>query len=107
MEANKILNADFLDIVFDGRNKEYGAYELRKTYNRRLGRAMAVTGSVILLLFLSGFVGKHREKKIDAPQVADVDLTAAKLPDPTPPVIPPAPKAPQIKTVIFTPPKIV
>ena len=29
MEANKILHSNVLDIVFDGRNKEYGAYELR------------------------------------------------------------------------------
>ena len=33
MDSNKILSADMLDIIFDGRNKEYGAYELRKTYN--------------------------------------------------------------------------
>jgi len=107
MESNKILSADILDIVFEGRNKEYGAYELRKTYNGRLGRAMAVTGSLILLLFLTGFVAKHKMKKTEAPQVADIDVTALKAPDPTPPVVPPAPKAPQIKTVIFTPPKIV
>ena len=36
MDVNKILNADILDIIFEGRNKEYGAYELRKTYNKRL-----------------------------------------------------------------------
>ena len=34
MEANKIMSADILDILFEGRNKEYGAYELRKSYNR-------------------------------------------------------------------------
>src|SRR6185312_7486673 len=67
MESNKILSADILDIVFEGRNKEYGAYELRKTYNGRLGRAMAVTGSLILLLFLTGFVAKHKMKKTEAP----------------------------------------
>ena len=33
MEANKILKADILDIIFEGKNKSYGAYELRKTYN--------------------------------------------------------------------------
>ena len=36
MDINKILSADILDIIFEGRNKEYGAYELRKTYNKRL-----------------------------------------------------------------------
>ncbi len=38
MEINKILTADILDIIFDGRNKQYGAYDLRKTYNKRLVR---------------------------------------------------------------------
>jgi len=28
MEANTILYADLLDILFDGKNKEYGAYQL-------------------------------------------------------------------------------
>ena len=27
MEANKILSADILDLVFEDRNKEYGAYQ--------------------------------------------------------------------------------
>ncbi len=36
MEANKILSADVLDLIFEGKNKDYGAYDLRKTYNRRI-----------------------------------------------------------------------
>ena len=36
MDINKIQSADILDILFDGRNKEYGAYDLRKTYNKRI-----------------------------------------------------------------------
>jgi protein TonB len=42
MEANKIADADLLDIIFEGRNKEYGAYDLRKTYNQRLMRSLGV-----------------------------------------------------------------
>ena len=30
MENEKIKNSDFLEILFDGRFKEYGAYDLRK-----------------------------------------------------------------------------
>jgi len=52
MEVNKILSADILDIIFEGRNKEYGAYELRKTYNRRLTIALVGMASLIALLFL-------------------------------------------------------
>jgi protein TonB len=40
MDVNKIQSADILDIIFDGRNKEYGAYELRKTYNSRMTKAL-------------------------------------------------------------------
>jgi len=29
MEAKQILKSDLLDILFEGKNKEYGAYELR------------------------------------------------------------------------------
>ncbi len=51
MEVNKIINADFLDILFDGRNKEYGAYELRKTYNRRI--TIAIAGMVAMYVCCS------------------------------------------------------
>ena len=50
MEPNQIKGANFLDILFDGRNKEYGAYELRKTYNRRVVKSMVVMGSVVVLI---------------------------------------------------------
>jgi len=55
MEINKILTADILDIIFEGRNKEYGAYELRKTYNKRLMIALISLAALILLLFV-GYV---------------------------------------------------
>ena len=42
MDTNKILNSDYLDILFEGRNKSYGAYELRKNYPKRMMRSMFV-----------------------------------------------------------------
>lgn len=50
MEAEKLLDSNILDIIFDGRNKNYGAYNLRRNYNRRLEIAMLITFSGILLL---------------------------------------------------------
>ncbi len=32
MEANKILDADLLDIIFEGKNKEYGVFLLGAWY---------------------------------------------------------------------------
>jgi len=51
MTSNEILKADVLDILFDNRNKQYGAYALRKNYNRRLGIALGISLSTILFVF--------------------------------------------------------
>jgi protein TonB len=56
MEINKILSADILDILFDGRNKEYGAYELRKSYNKRITYALVATFAAVLLLFVGSLL---------------------------------------------------
>lgn len=95
MEADKILQSNVLDIVFDGRNKEYGAYELRKHYNRRLIRAMLcmviVTASAFGLFLLSQRGGVKKEVMM----VRDVQLESVieeKKSEPLPP--PPPPQAP-------------
>ncbi|MBK8952418.1 MAG: hypothetical protein IPM85_09175 [Chitinophagaceae bacterium] len=49
MTTNKILTATLDDIIFDGRNKEYGAYELRNSYDKRIGKALLATGILISL----------------------------------------------------------
>jgi protein TonB len=94
MEPNQIKDADILDILFDGRNKEYGAYELRKTYNRRMVKSMIVMGSVVILVFVGGVVsGLGKAKRVGKIEVGgDVELT--KLVTDPPPVVPPLPKLP-------------
>jgi protein TonB len=52
MTSNEILKADILDILFDNRNKQYGAYVLRKNYNSRLSIALGISLSTVLLFFL-------------------------------------------------------
>jgi protein TonB len=42
MEINKILQADYLDLIFDNRNKDYGSYELRKHYHSRALKAIGI-----------------------------------------------------------------
>ena len=63
MESNKILNADILDIIFDGRNKQYGAYELRKTYGNRLTKALLLTAALAVFIFLISVVSNAVGKK--------------------------------------------
>lgn len=111
METNKILSADILDIIFEGRNKEYGAYELRKTYNKRIVIAISIMIAICLLVFLASVLANLRAK--DKPQemlVQDVNLEAMKeekKPEPPPPPPPPKIEPPKIEMTKFTPPKIV
>jgi protein TonB len=55
MTTQNILTADVLDIVFENRNKAYGAYQLRKYYDKRLIHSLGImllsVGSLILLSF--------------------------------------------------------
>ena len=110
MDVNKILNADILDIIFDGKNKEYGAYDLRKSYNKRLLRAIMVTSIIIVLLF-GGFLlsNLNGAGKKAAPVVEDVQLEDVKEEKKNEPPPPPPPKVepPKVEMAKFTPPKIV
>ncbi len=113
MEANKILNADLLDIVFEGRNKTYGAYDLRKTYASRLKKALAATFIALAVILigsvLANKVGNSGKEDIDVldTQMAEIkkDEPVVIPPPPPPPVKPPPP--PEINQVKFTPPKVV
>jgi periplasmic protein TonB len=110
MDSNKILNADILDIIFEGKNKEYGAYELRKTYNRRLLRAIIGTVVIIGLLFLGYIVSnlnsgpKKAAMVVDDVQLEDVKEEKKNQPPPPPP---PKVEPPKVEMAKFTPPKIV
>lgn len=112
MEANKILKADLLDILFEGRNKEYGAYDLRKTYNKRISIALIITVALLLVLFIGSLIANNLSSKDDAVEmkVKDLTLEAIQPNEPPPPPPPPPPKLPPpppIATIQFTPPKVV
>ncbi len=111
MEANKILSADILDLVFEDRNKDYGAYELRKTYNRRITRALIITASIALLALAGSFLANKFKPKQKQVQVKDLVLEninqqEEKKPEPPPPP-PPKQEPPKVEMTKFTPPKIV
>ena len=111
METNKILSADILDILFEGKNKEYGAYELRKTYNKRITLALIITAVIALLIFVGSVVAKNiQDNSTKLLEVKDLSLEQVQKEDKPPPPPPPPlklPPPPPIKTIQFTPPKIV
>ncbi len=112
MEVNKILSSNFLDILFEGRNKEYGAYELRKNYERRLTIALMVTAGAALLIFITAIISRSvSDNSKNKVKVQDVTLADIKTEEPVkiepPPPPPPKQEPPKIEITKFTPPKIV
>src|SRR6266487_2407224 len=110
MEANKILSADILDLVFEGRNKDYGAYELRKTYNKRILRALIITASVALLALLGSVLANSLNKgsKLKVSEELTLqDIKQEEKKEEPPPPPPPIQEPPKVEMTQFTPPKIV
>jgi protein TonB len=111
MDVNKIQSADILDIIFDGRNKEYGAYDLRKTYNKRMIKALVGTILIILLAVLGNLLANSTSSSKTELIVQDVSLENVqqeeKKPEPPPPPPPPKQEPPKVEITKFTPPKIV
>lgn len=111
MDINKILKSDYLDILFEGRNKSYGGYELRRNYPKRVGRSMIAIGTVLLVGIGSYVLAniKKEDKGKTKPVMREVTLAEPppidpkKPPPPPPPSEPPPPVKPTVK---FTPPVI-
>lgn len=56
METKKTYYSPFDDIVFEGRNKTYGAYLLRQEYHMQLKKASVLAISIILLFLLGSYM---------------------------------------------------
>lgn len=99
MEKQQLLQADFLDILFDRRNKQYGSYELRKKYPDRARRAaMSVIAGALLISaipVIASNIGSKRHGPAtfnSATTERVIDVAKIKKDRPvTPTVTPPAP----------------
>jgi protein TonB len=102
-----LYKSEWLELVFDDRNKAYGAYDLRKHYAKNLFKALGFTtlGFVCLLLGYN-FVLLHKPAPI-IDKTIEVQMINPPKALIKPPVTPPKPlKAdpPQVRTVKFPPP---
>ncbi|AZI68811.1 energy transducer TonB [Cloacibacterium normanense] len=97
------------EVVFEKRNKEYGAYALRNEANVFLKKALFIGVGLFGLLAMTLLViANLKPKAIENPVFVDINIKDLNLPEdvverPIPRVIPP--KAPvQVKTQSLTPP---
>lgn len=105
---------DALEILFEGRNKAYGAYLLRRTYDKRLSRALLIGILVAALFFglplLYANLTSDGKDKADLLELNQVELPKPKEIEKPKPVVPPPPpkkvEPPKVETKKFVPPKI-
>ena len=99
MKTDHILKADVLDIIFDNRNKKYGAYMLRKFYHERLYKALGITFIFIALISLFVLLQKS-EKNFGRPgemiTIMGSILPTAAIEKIKPPATPEKPRPPAI-----------
>lgn len=102
MDAINITQNDFLDVLFDNRNKDYGAYDLRRYYERRMRNAIGITASVLLVMtgayLVSNIMANRHPVELAAVRPKVTEIKAIEIPKdevvtlPPPPAGAPAPK---------------
>jgi len=98
MTKQKVIVAPMDEIVFERRNKLYGAYLLRKLYNKHVTRALLL--AIIILLaglaypLVSSYYAQKRAKYIEKEATAEfISMDKPKEEPPPPPPPPPPPEA--------------
>lgn len=111
MTNKEILQSDLLDIIFENRNKDYGAYALRRGYNTRLLTALGAGLTVILFFVLIN--GLKKETSVASNNVTkernEIVIRSIQMPQEKPKEPEQASKAkpaPKVAEIKFTNPKI-
>ncbi|RYU95937.1 energy transducer TonB [Emticicia agri] len=99
------------EIIFEHRNKNYGAYELRKTYTSTVNRAMWIGITLFSALFITSYIFAHQKDKEEKVTIVELNPGLIK-PDEIPPVEPlPEPEPPReverARTIQYVAPEVV
>lgn len=110
MEKKFNQRNDILEILFANRNKDYGAYELRVMYNKRMKYALSAMFLLCLLFTVGSILANAKSKKDNLAYVGpEIELTNNEEKPSVEEIKPPEPKAeqPPVAQEPLTPPKIV
>jgi protein TonB len=107
---NNVVSPSRNDIVFTGRNQEYGAYQIRKNYNRTVALTVGAVSLACGLLFAAKLLFDMKSASDAAKEAVlenvQIDLTPPPVDEKEPPPPPPPPPPPVVETVKFVPPVI-
>jgi len=111
MAKEKIKAPAFDDIVFEVRNKEYGAYSLRKKYNRNVIIAMIIGVLIISTAIITPYLNAKAVASRAKRSERQVEIKMENLDTPTDVVAPPPPPPPPPSDVVqqakYVPPVVV
>ena len=75
-----VNSVEWCDLIFEGKNKDYGAYELRKHSPRRhLTAYVVIIGCVVLAMVLPAFVRFLKPVKAQEKMVTVTELSGLKM----------------------------
>ena len=66
MLKENMMQSSLLDLLFEGRNKDYGAYPLRRDYNKRLTKAVTIVMTLSAMICGSTLLA---ENKLQVPEL--------------------------------------
>jgi protein TonB len=69
METKALVVRTWDDLIFASRNREYGAYPLRKAYSRNLLVGLGVSTALIAILFLAADLNPEKKEKAVLPVI--------------------------------------
>jgi protein TonB len=107
-----LLNKEWCDMVFEDRNQEYGAFELRKQYSKNIILGVILTAVIFALSIAGPIVARLISDALPQEEILkQTEVTTLEEPPPLdknePPPPPVEPPPPLKSTVKFTPPEIV
>jgi periplasmic protein TonB len=92
MEKMQILQAELLDLLFEGRDKNYGAYDLRKNYGKRMEYALMGTILICLLFIVGNILANRGPSFIQQQSMVELVLDPFKVEEKEKPIPPPPPQ---------------
>ncbi len=111
MEKEKSTVPSFDDIVFELRNKEYGAYTLRKRYNRNVAISMLIGTFILATVIITPYINAKAAENAAKRAERQVEIKMENLDQPNetvaPPPPPPPPPADVVQQAKYVPPVVV
>ena len=74
MNNNEVITANLNEMIFEGRNQQYGGYVIRKNFNRRMIISLVAISALVLVLVFIGLMAPVKKGGLDSLNNGIVEL---------------------------------